>query len=83
MKIDIARQPLVPAFVTLFALAVTAMWGGAGDCVSADAPETIPHFFLLPLQLLFIVAMLQLASTAGSCHRTFRFHAERRRLYNF
>ena len=42
MKIDIARQPLVPAFVTLFALAVTAMWGGAGDGVSADAPETMP-----------------------------------------
>lgn len=34
MKIDIARQPLVPAFVTLFALAVTAMWGGAGNGVS-------------------------------------------------
>lgn len=39
MKIDIARQPLVPAFVTLFALAVTAMWGGAGNGVSAGAPE--------------------------------------------
>ena len=42
MKIDIARQPLVPAFVTLFALAVTAMWGGAGNGVSAGAPETMP-----------------------------------------
>ena len=49
----------------------------------ADAPETIRHFFLLPLQLLFIAAVLQLASTARSCHRTFRFNAERRRLYNF
>lgn len=42
MKIDIARQPLVPAFITLFALAVTAMWGGAGDGVSAGAPGTMP-----------------------------------------
>ena len=42
MKIDIARQPLVPAFVTLFALAVTAMWGGAGNGVSAGTPETMP-----------------------------------------
>ena len=42
MKIDIARQPLVPAFVTLFALAVTAMWGGAGNGVSAGAPVTMP-----------------------------------------
>lgn len=28
MKIDIARQPLVPAFMTLFALAVAAMCAG-------------------------------------------------------
>ena len=28
MKIDIARQPLVPAFMTLFALAVAAMCVG-------------------------------------------------------
>lgn len=42
MKIDIARQPLVPAFVTLFALAVTAMCGGAGGDVSAGAPEATP-----------------------------------------
>ena len=30
MKFDIARQPLVPAFLTLAALAVAAMWGAAG-----------------------------------------------------
>ena len=28
MKFDIARQPLVPAFMTLFALAVAAMCAG-------------------------------------------------------
>lgn len=42
MKIDIARQPLVPAFVTLFALAVTAMWGGAGNGVSAARRRQCP-----------------------------------------
>ncbi|MFQ7502395.1 MAG: hypothetical protein ACLRMJ_03260 [Alistipes finegoldii] len=34
MKIDIARQPLVPAFLTLAALAVVAMWNAGGPAVS-------------------------------------------------
>lgn len=29
MKFDIARQPLIPAFLTLFVLAAVAMWGAA------------------------------------------------------
>lgn len=31
MKFDIARQPLVPAFLTLAALTVVAMWGAGGS----------------------------------------------------
>lgn len=46
MKLDIARQPLIPAFVTLFALAVTAMCGVEGHDASvgagATASETLP-----------------------------------------
>ena len=34
MKFDIARQPLVPAFLTLAALAVVAMWSAGGPAVS-------------------------------------------------
>ena len=34
MKFDIARQPLVPAFLTLAALAVVAMWNAGGPAVS-------------------------------------------------
>ena len=34
MKFDIARQPLVPAFLTLTALAVVAMWNAGGPAVS-------------------------------------------------
>lgn len=34
MKFDIARQPLVPAFLTLAALAVAAMWGAADVAVT-------------------------------------------------
>lgn len=37
MKFDIARQPLVPAFLTLFALALTAMCAPAVQFVSAVA----------------------------------------------
>ena len=33
MKFDIARQPLVPAFLTLAALAVVAMWNAGGPAV--------------------------------------------------
>lgn len=45
MKFDIARQPLVPAFLTLFALAVTGAWHAGGDPVStagAAACEALP-----------------------------------------
>lgn len=38
MKFDIARQPLVPAFLTLAALAVVAMWN-AGDPVMSTAAQ--------------------------------------------
>ena len=34
MKFDIARQPLVPTFLTLAALAVVAMWNAGGPAVS-------------------------------------------------
>lgn len=46
MKFDIARQPLVPAFVTLFILTVVAMCGAEGGSAPADAggtaSETMP-----------------------------------------
>ena len=41
MKIDIARQPLIPAFLTLAALAAAAMW-------NADAPNGLPLPTTLP-----------------------------------
>ena len=46
MKFDIARQPLVPAFLTLAALAVVAMWNAGGPAVSTavqagHAAETV------------------------------------------
>ena len=60
MKFDIARQPLVPAFLTLAALAVTAMWGAAGygfdpalpNGTAAIQPEatTSPEALLLQFQ---------------------------------
>lgn len=37
MKFDIARQPLVPAFLTLAALTVVAMWGAGGSAADAAA----------------------------------------------
>lgn len=39
MKFDIARQPLVPAFLTLAALAAAAMWGAAGRDFAATLPN--------------------------------------------
>lgn len=48
MKFDIARQPLVPAFITLFALCVAAMCSVEGDLLpveavgSAQSDATIP-----------------------------------------
>ena len=60
MKFDIARQPLVPAFLTLAALAVAAMWGAAGhgfdpaqlNGTAAIQPEaaTSPEALLLQFQ---------------------------------
>ena len=60
MKFDIARQPLVPAFLTLAALAVAAMWGAAGhgfdpaqlNGTAAIQPEaaTSPETLLLQFQ---------------------------------
>ena len=46
MKFDIARQPLVPAFLTLAALAVVAMWNAGGPAVdtavqAGHAAETV------------------------------------------
>lgn len=41
MKIDIARQPLIPAFLTLAVLAAAAMW-------NADAPNGLPLPTTLP-----------------------------------
>lgn len=40
MKLDIARQPLISTFVTLFALAVTAMCGVEGYDASRGAGQT-------------------------------------------
>lgn len=37
MKFDIARQPLVPAFLTLAALTFVAMWGAGGSAADAAA----------------------------------------------
>ena len=37
MKFDIARQPLVPAFLTLAALAVVAMWNAGGTAADTAA----------------------------------------------
>lgn len=45
MKFDIARQPLVPAFLTLFALAVTGAWCSGGDpelAAGTSAAEALP-----------------------------------------
>lgn len=46
MKFDIARQPLVPAFLTLAALAVVAMWNAGGPAtdtaaLASHAAETV------------------------------------------
>lgn len=41
MKFDIARQPLVPAFLTLTALAVAAMWGAAEHGLAPVLPDGI------------------------------------------
>ena len=37
MKFDIARQPLVPAFLTLAALAIVAMWNAGGTAADTAA----------------------------------------------
>lgn len=47
MKFDIARQPLVPAFLTLFALAVTAVCAATGY-IQTSGPDGTAHG-ILPL----------------------------------
>ena len=42
MKLNIARQPLVPAFLTLVALTVLAMWKAAPESMSLQESADIP-----------------------------------------
>lgn len=43
MRFDIARQPFVPAFLTLFALTVIAMWGLGAPVAAETAASALPN----------------------------------------
>ena len=49
---------------------------------SSDPPQIVLDLFLFETQLLLIIHHLQLASSAGTCHRTDRLHPMGRRFEN-